>query len=248
MLYTFLKNLKKKIPIFFIYRRTINVYLGIFFIEKIQSIGKRIVTEACDITFDDKNGEHFSFHYDALFISTKHDIAILELWTDSNNSIPAPFSLADLYTPTDRLYVLGHPAGRELIIDPSCKIFCDEKDLNNTIEKGIKLFTSLGEKRSDVKDEYCECKISQNHIFFHCSESTAHGASGSPLIRIVGEKPEVIGILLKGYPKLYYNKFSQNKKVNKHPDVLIESGVSMEMVKNLLDEHQLNELADVMFK
>ncbi|XP_056000881.1 uncharacterized protein LOC130048315 isoform X2 [Ostrea edulis] len=221
--------------------------------ETFKSIGKGMISDTCKMSFgyvDDKiNGTHFTFSYDAPFISKEHDIAILELLPVSDSVMPDALSLADLYTPTNHLYVLGHPAGRELIIDPSCRILNDEHQLNSAIKKGIKLFTSLGENKSKVEHEYCECKISQNHIFFHCSKNTAHGASGSPLVRIVHDKAEVIGILLKGYPKLYYNKYRQNTKVNKKPSVLIESGVSMEKVKDLLvREHKLVELADIIFK
>ncbi|XP_061179330.1 uncharacterized protein LOC133187950 [Saccostrea echinata] len=218
----------------------------------LKDIGIEMVTHSCCITFGcvgEKKGESFTFSYDAPFISTKHDVAILELTTKPGHQFPAQLNFANFNTPANRLHVVGHPGGGELIFDPSCSVISDQIKLERTKEEAIKHFIFLGKTRSQVEKEYKECKLSSNHILFHCSKSTAHGASGSPLIRIANgnRKPEVIGVLLKGYPKMYYNDFLNNEKAIEHPELLIESGITVEMLKSLLKPHELSKLAQDIF-
>ncbi|XP_056001301.1 uncharacterized protein LOC125655555 isoform X2 [Ostrea edulis] len=213
-------------------------------------IGRQIMQQ-CKIKFgyiDENEGQVFTFSYDAPFVSVKYDIAILELELDAlDRPLPPSLPLASINLP-EKLHVLGHPGGGILQFDPACDIIRDENALNKIKREAVDLFTELGEKASRVKEEYSECKLSKDHILFHCSTSTAHGASGSPLIQIIGENPIVIGILLKGYPKIYYNKYRDNKSVNQqHPGLLIESGISMKMLKDLLIEQNLTELANKLF-
>ncbi|XP_061178838.1 uncharacterized protein LOC133187466 isoform X1 [Saccostrea echinata] len=218
----------------------------------LKHIGEEMIKHNCSITFGyvgEERGNTFSFGYDAPFISTKHDIAILELNKDSNFPFPAKLNVAEVNIQIERLHVLGHPEGNELTFDPSCSVICNQSDLDRTKERAIEHFTSLGEEKSNVEKEYKECEISSDHILFHCSEGTAHGASGSPLFPLAkkNRKLEVIGMLLKGYPKLYYNKYRNIDKANKHPELLIESGITVEMLKSLLKQHKLFELANDIF-
>jgi hypothetical protein len=82
------------------------------------------------------------------------------------------------------------------------------------------------------------------------SKSTAHGASGSPLIvvnDILSRNEKTVqakGMLLRGFPPAYYNKSTEEEVP---PDVLIESGISMEKIKSLLEEHSLHDLANDLF-
>jgi hypothetical protein len=213
------------------------------------NIGRQMM-QKCKIKFeyvDETKGSVFQFSYDAPFISVKHDIAILELTSDeSDRPLPPPLTLASISLPGE-LHILGHPGGAPLKFDPACDIIREESVLLNIKREAMDLFTGLGEKSSRVENEYSECKLSEDHILFHCSTSTAHGASGSPLIQIMDETPTVIGILLKGYPKMYYNKYRNNKTVNERPELLIESGISMKMLKDLLIGHNSKELAKDLF-
>ncbi|XP_062597412.1 uncharacterized protein LOC134258837 isoform X2 [Saccostrea cucullata] len=220
--------------------------------KKLKAVGIDMVTHSCRITFGcvgEKRGDTFTFSYDALFISKQHDVAILELTNKTGQPYPAKLNFVNFNLPMDRLHVLGHPNGGELIFDPSCSIISDQEKLKETKDEAITLFTSHGKTKSQVEKEYKECKLSPNHILFHCSKSTAHGASGSPLLQIAKStrKPVIIGMLLKGYPKMYYNEFRNNEKVNKRPELLIESGIAVETLKTLFKQHELSYLVNDIF-
>ncbi|XP_061194804.1 uncharacterized protein LOC133202965 [Saccostrea echinata] len=209
-------------------------------------IADEMITKSSLIKFGFVDGKSdtksvLGFSYDVAFVSQKHDVVILELNEDTN--LPPPLILKDTNIPGVKLHVIGHPKGIELQHDPGCKIIEDQAELTELVNKGIDFFTGLGYKIDQVKEDYAPCVLSSDHILFHCSESTAHGASGSPLI-VIKEKPQVTGMLLKGHPHLYYN-YSSGKE--DHPELLVESGISMEKVHSLLIEHSLIQLAEELF-
>lgn len=221
------------------------------FPEILEHIGTESINDEFQIKFgfvrDNPDSINSNFSYEVAFASPSHDVVILELIQD--NKLPDPIHLKDTNIPSAKLHVLGHPNGVELQHDPGCVIIKDEEELDELVEQGISFFTSQGYTESKVKEDYAPCILSPDHILFHCSKSTAHGASGSPLIVIIKDKPQVIGMLLRGHPKLYYNyRNNHDKETKDRAYLLVELGISMEKVRSLLIHHSLNELADDLFK
>lgn len=220
------------------------------FPDKLVHIGTESITDEFQIKFgfvrDNPDSINSNFSYEVAFASPSHDVVILELIQD--NKLPDPIHLKDTNIPSAKLHVLGHPNGVELQHDPGCIIIKDEEELDELVEQGISFFTNQGYAESKVKEDYAPCILSPDHILFHCSKSTAHGASGSPLI-VIKDKPQVIGMLLRGHPKLYYNyRNNHDKETKDRAYLLVELGISMEKVRSLLIHHSLNELADDLFK
>lgn len=209
-------------------------------------IGKQFITNHVQIKFGFVRDCDYSSlaqcSYEVAFASPSHDVVILELIEDTN--LPNPFHLKTINAAATKLHLIGHPGGRKLEHDPACKIFKDQEELENLVKKGISFFLTHSNGRftkDQVEKDYEPCVLSPDHLLFHCSESITHGASGSPLIVIINEKEaQVIGMLLRGHPKFYYN---YDKRNGDRPDLLVESGISMEKVRSLLVDHSLHDLA-----
>jgi hypothetical protein len=231
------------------------MFITFFFIstDALKQIGNQMITNSCRIYFgfkdDMQNIPALTFSYDVAFASPKHDVVILELAEDQK-MLPEPLQLTNINIPCGKLHVIGHPARMKLRHDPGCKVINDQEELTKVVKKGIDYFSGQGSNRQEVQDDYSHCKLSDDRILFHCSKSTAHGASGSPLI-VVNDIPsrnektvQATGMLLRGFPPAYYNKSTEEEAP---PDVLIESGISMEKIKSLLEEHSLHRLANELF-
>lgn len=210
-----------------------------------------MITDCSGICFgykDEKPEALRMFSYDVAFASPPHDVVILEL-TDSRD-VPKPLLLTDIFIPGGKLHVIGHPNGIKLQHDPGCKVIEDEEELSDIVNRGIHFFTQEGLNERQVRMDYSPCVLSEDRILFHCSKTTAHGASGSPLIVIKDMPPSnkktalVTGMLLRGHPGLYYNR-SKGKEVP--TELLLETGISMEKISSLLSEHSLQQLADELF-
>lgn len=215
--------------------------------KELIEIGKQFITNHVHIKFgfvrDCEYSSLAQCSYEVAFVSPSHDVVILELIEDTN--LPNPFHLKTINAAATKLHLIGHPGGRKLEHDPACKIIKDQKELENLVKEGISFFTSRGCKEDQVKEDYKPCILSPDHLLFHCSESITHGASGSPLIVIINEKEaQVIGMLLRGHPKFYYN---YDKRNGVRLDLLVESGISMEKVNSLLICHSLHDLAANLF-
>ena len=229
---------------------TININL-LLPTEKLREIGLKSISRNLEIRFsflgnkDDKEIPSDMFSYDVAFASPLCDVVILELL--GNEDLPKPISLnrTNLSRIQEKLHIIGHPNGMELQHDPGCKIIKKKEELNELVKEGIEFFSSQGYDKTEVEEDYKPCVISPDHILFHCSQSIAHGASGSPLIVISDDQPQVTGMLLRGHPKLYYNY--KKGKDKERPDLLVESGISMEKVHSLLKEHKLDDLAADLF-
>lgn len=212
-----------------------------------MEIGKQTITDLVQIKFgfvrDNEYRSLAQCSYDVAFASPSHDVVILELIEDTN--LPNPFHLKSINAAATKLHLIGHPGGGKLEHDPACKIIKDQKELENLVKEGISFFTSRGYREDQVKEDYKPCVLSPDRLFFHCSKSITHGASGSPLIVIINEKEaQVIGMLLRGHPKFYYN---YDKRNDDRPDLLVESGISMEKVRSLLVHHSLHDLVANIF-
>ncbi|XP_061191648.1 uncharacterized protein LOC133199838 [Saccostrea echinata] len=175
------------------------------------------------------------------FASQHHDIVILEL--SQENNLPPPLILKDTNIPGVKFHLVGNSEGIKLQHVPGCQIIEDQAELTDIVNRGIDFFTGLGYEREQVELDYATCVLSPDHILFHSPMNIVHGASSSPLI-VIKEKPQVIGMLLRGYPKLYFN---DSRCIGAHPELLIESGISMEKVHSLLKEHSLIQLAEDLF-
>ncbi|XP_048732973.2 uncharacterized protein LOC125649466 isoform X2 [Ostrea edulis] len=210
----------------------------------LEKIGEEMIKDTCHIKFGFVGGDSetvLRFSCDVAFASPEHDVVILEL-ADQPKTLPRPLIMKDTNIPNAKLHIIGHPKGIELQHDPGCKTIENQAELTELVNKGISFFTSQGYNSDQVMADYAPCVLSPDHILFHCSESTAHGASGSPLI-VIKDIPKVTGMLLRGHPHLYYNY----SKGEDRPDLLVESGISMEKIKSLLVEHSLHHLVDDLF-
>ncbi|XP_078339460.1 uncharacterized protein LOC111108810 isoform X4 [Crassostrea virginica] len=220
--------------------------------EKLREIGLKSISCNLEIRFSflgnkhDKEIHSDMISYDVAFASPFCDVVILEL-LGNEEDLPKPISLyrTNSSTTQEKLHIIGHPNGWELQHDPGCKIIKKKEELNELVKGGIEFFSSQGYDKTEVEEDYKPCVISPDHILFHCSQSTAHGSSGSPLIVISDDQPQVTGMLLRGHPKLYYNY--KKGKDKERPDLLVESGISIEKVHSLLKEHKLDDLAADLF-
>lgn len=222
-------------------------FIFVFSTDDLMEIGKQSITDRVQIKFGFVRDNEYSFlarcSYDVAFASPSNDVVILELIEDTN--LPNQFHLKTINAAATKLHLIGHPGGRKLEHDPACKIIKDQKELEKLKETGISFFTTKGYTKDQVEKDYEPCILSSDRLFFHCSKSVAHGASGSPLIVIINEKEaQVIGMLLRGHPKFYYNYDKDN---GDRPDLLVESGISMEKVRSLLDHQTLQELTVNLF-
>eukprot|EP00105_Crassostrea_gigas_P034576 XP_019918724.1 PREDICTED: uncharacterized protein LOC105318198 [Crassostrea gigas] len=222
-------------------------FVGPSKMNDLMEIGKQSITDRVQIKFGFVRDNEYSFlarcSYDVAFASPSNDVVILELIEDTN--LPNQFHLKTINAAATKLHLIGHPGGRKLEHDPACKIIKDQKELEKLKETGISFFTTKGYTKDQVEKDYEPCILSSDRLFFHCSKSVAHGASGSPLIVIINEKEaQVIGMLLRGHPKFYYNYDKDN---GDRPDLLVESGISMEKVRSLLDHQTLQELTVNLF-
>jgi hypothetical protein len=210
-----------------------------------MKLGQEMISGSCKITFgyvgDGDTETVFRFSYDVAFASPDDDVVILEL-SDQTQNLPQPLILKDTNIPSSQLHIIGHPKGLELQHDPRCHVINNQEELTKLVNDGIKFFTKKGYERDGVKEDYLSCSQSQDHVLFHCSISTTHGASGSPLI-VIKDVPKVTGMLLQGHPKVYYNCNESDVP----PDILVECGISTEKVKSLLLNYSLKELADDLF-
>lgn len=219
----------------------------VFFTDELMEIGKQTITNLVQIKFgfvrDNEYSSLAKCSYEVAFASPSHDVVILELIEDTN--LPNPFHLKTINAAATKLHLIGHPGGRKLEHDPACEIIKDQEELEDLVKEGILFFTSRGYGKDQVKEDYKPCILSPDHLLFHCSKSITHGASGSPLIVIINEEEaQVIGMLLRGHPKFYYN---YDKRNGDRPDLLVESGISMEKVRSLLVDHSLHDLAANLF-
>lgn len=210
-------------------------------------IGKQSITKRVEIKFkfvkDNDPVILGQCSYDVAFASPSHDIVILELI--GYTRLPNPFHLKSINAAATKLHLFGHPGGKKLRHDPACKIIKDQEELENLVKEGILFFTKSGYQKEQVEKDYNSCVLSKDRIFFHCSKSISHGASGSPLVVINNEKEvHVIGMLLKGHPEYCYNNKTD---MDDRPELLLESGISMEKVCSLLNHPSLQELAVDLF-
>ncbi|XP_062579488.1 uncharacterized protein LOC134241466 [Saccostrea cucullata] len=176
-------------------------------------------------------GRIVKFKPDIAFASPEYDVLVLEL-EDHKFELKC-LGLVEDNACNEKLHVFGHPSGKPLQHDPACTILKEDTDLSELKKEGIAFFKkeckSLEEK--DIEESYSPCVISKDKILFHSSCSTAHGASGAPLIIVCNGSPKVYGMLLCGHPGVFYNYFNGRLK---RLDLLVESGISMKKVRSLL--------------
>ncbi|XP_062616710.1 uncharacterized protein LOC134278408 [Saccostrea cucullata] len=216
--------------------------------ELLLQAAKEMITDSCHIKMEFTKitgGTFFKFSHDPVaFASKKDDVLILEL--DDNQTLSAPLRLTEYCIPEAKLHVFGHPDNKILQHDRDCRIIEDRAELAEVVKEGISFFTEKGFDSEVVKEDYSPCKLSRNHILFHCSESIAHGASGAPLV-VVTDIARVFGMLQTGHPKLYYNNHCKAKPLDGRPELLLEYGISMKKVKTLLESNSLFQLSNDLF-
>ncbi|XP_061189390.1 uncharacterized protein LOC133197397 [Saccostrea echinata] len=172
---------------------------------------------------------------DIPFYSSSDDIAILEVdWTN----LPKPFNLQRSNIPPKSVHIIGYPASHksEQILDPHCPLI-SLAEAQSTCQRAVDWWKKEypTENVDDFRNAYSSAFTGQGKIQFHCSESTAHGASGSPgLIQMHEEKPVVSLMLQQGFPSFVYEQKHQELLKTVPKQFLIESGISMSRVYEIL--------------
>ena len=180
----------------------------------------------------------FLFHYDIAYGSCKDDVAILELKRSDENSPPFPkrFLLETVDADDRKFYIFCHPRGEVLQVDPDCRRLKDEEVKNIMKAKDAFWSKHSDYSREQIAESYTACQ-DENSFLFHVSDSTNHGASGSPGVH-ANEKsqPAVWLMYLCGYPKFFYVDYVvEGKKAPENVnDYLLECGIPMKKIEDLL--------------
>ena len=241
------------------------VYYWYFFIENLQLfVGKQMMSSDCIAHFsyiqeqlvgNAQDRFKYTFHYDIPFGSSQDDVIVLELVhldDKSKTQFPKRFWM-DTTNEADReFFLFGHPNAKVLQVDPLCKQMTKE-DLEKLDEDKYS-FWSKEDDRYNVKfidESYPRPESFDKYSFFNVSESTCHGASGSPGIHPEENKHPAVSLMLQGgYPKFFYADYVVGRKsppatVNSY---IFEYGISMKKVSKLLKEAKMDTLHKDLFK
>ncbi|XP_061193196.1 uncharacterized protein LOC133201401 [Saccostrea echinata] len=181
-----------------------------------------------------EEGIKYPVKFDIPFYSKTEDIAILEVDPTNLPRLPIAFALERSIIAPESIHIVGYPAshGRKQIFDPKCPLIL-EMEARTTLEQWKVMYPW-----EDFQNfsRACDSAFSgKEKVLFHCSESTAHGASGSPgLILSDGDKPKVYLMLQEGFPSFMYGNNCQVDIKTVPKELLIESGISMSRVYSLL--------------
>ena len=134
--------------------------------------------------------------------------------------------------------IFCHPGGKVLKVDEHCKPLSKEEERKIMNDKYRYWKSAFGIDKEKVDAGYAKCESSDSKFLFHVSESTNHGASGSPGIFADDTHPFVLLMFLGGFPKFFYSLFLVDGKDAPDLDVqyLIEYGIPMKKVSKLLQE------------
>ncbi|XP_062619848.1 uncharacterized protein LOC134281398 [Saccostrea cucullata] len=223
-----------------------------FSLAKVQA-SKEITQNRMSVVFGRLSEQEDVLPYplklDVPFYSSSDDVAILEVdWT----SLPKPFSLQRSNTPPKSVHIIGYPDSHksEQILDPHCPLI-SLAEAKSTCQRAVDWWRNAypRENVEDFRNAYGSAFRGKGKVLFHCSESTAHGASGSPgLIQMHEEKPVVCLMLQQGFPSFVYEQEHQDLLKTVPKQFLIESGISMSRVYEILsDKPHLQTLRNNIF-
>ena len=207
---------------------------------------ERLWSRSCSIELGKlgsiSNGTKYRFSYNLPFYDENADIIVLEL-DQSNQSFPKPFKLNRKAT-ADEVHIVGYPSShkKSVIFDPRCRVINNEDSEQKTlvdIKEALKYWekASSSKRFREIRYQYEEIDLSrhQEFPFFHCSQSTTHGASGSPGITLKTEQewPTAELIYTTAYPRAAYHEVDYSKVP---PQYLVEMGVSTGHIYSILNE------------
>ncbi|XP_062592676.1 uncharacterized protein LOC134254148 [Saccostrea cucullata] len=194
------------------------------------------------------NYEPYRLRYDIPFYSKQEedDVALLEV---NCTDLPKPFILDISRKRPENVTIIGHPAshGNEQIIDRKCPLI-SEYDAFQIYCEALSWWQSKLEN-DKIKKAYDFDKRLKVKVLFHCSESTTHGASGGPGINDLDVgSPKVYLMLQEGIPGFVHDKSIKEILRTCPKECLVESGISMSRVYELLSSiQQLKVLRDNIF-
>ena len=193
------------------------VYIYIFFLEY-TSISLEKFLENCSIELgklrETESGMTFRFEYNIPFYDVQADIIKLEL--QQGGSFPRPVKLLT-EDPINEVHILGYPSKHEknMIFDPRCRLLNSEDAITKAegyIDEAISYWKESGRvperMHKDVEGQYRRLGLrrQKQSVLFHCSNSTTHGASGSPgLTELQSDEGPITGLVyVQGCPKFVY--------------------------------------------
>ena len=185
-------------------------------------------------------GTKVSLSYNVPFYDEEADVIVLEL-TNCDPKLLRPLKLRRSPS-SDEVNIFGYPSShnKSIIIDPRCQLIKDEESIEKTktdIVEALKYWEKkLNTKRfNEVKDQYSEIDFSKHEEFpfFHCSDSTTRGASGSPGLTLKTDEnwPTVELIYTTAYPGAAYHEVDYSKIPRQY---MIEMGVSTAKIYDIL--------------
>ncbi|XP_060570599.1 uncharacterized protein LOC132728904 [Ruditapes philippinarum] len=143
----------------------------------------------------------FHIKPDVIYMNKQLDIAVLELSTAKD--LPRSLTLSKDMGKRKCVSIIGfgQPNDSRKRLDANCEVL-NINHIITTIDNYFNANPSVlqlnGLQPGGIKGEYIEL---HNTDMFPCHTSFEHGSSGAPAI----EDNEVVGILVKGIPAIYYN-------------------------------------------
>ncbi|KAK3106853.1 hypothetical protein FSP39_001276, partial [Pinctada imbricata] len=188
------------------------------------------------------------------FGSKRDDVLILELAEDRRNQqFPRSFKLQTYkLKSTDHIHIIGYPGGKVLQADLHCPLLM-RTDLETIHKEKRKYWTEIHKPKryrlgeDDIESGYKQVKERNDRDFFHASKSTTHGASGAPGFIVHKNVPVVLVMLVEGYPKFFHNLEDDDQKLT-DPKFLVEAGIPMSRISQLLSQKKLIDLKEDIFK
>jgi hypothetical protein len=143
----------------------------------------------------------FHIKPDVIYMNKQLDIAVLEL--KSLEGLPPSLKLSkDMgHVKCVNIIGFGHPTDPRKQLDANCEVLNINHiftDINNYFNANQSILKLNGLQPGGIKGEYIELHDTD---MFPCHTFFEHGSSGAPAI----EENEVVGILVKGIPAIYYN-------------------------------------------
>ncbi|XP_062611349.1 uncharacterized protein LOC134273186 [Saccostrea cucullata] len=186
---------------------------------------------------------------DIPFYSKADDVALLEV---NGGDFSCPEFILDCSNKKpNQVHIVGFPSlhNGEKIIDSKCRLIPSKESWPH-FDDAVKWWNDKfpRENQIEFKNTYETAFSGNGKVQLNCSESTTHGASGSPgLIFSDKEKPKVFLMLQEGFPSFAYSeKFKEQLKIIPKR-YLVESGISMSRVYELLSPKPLLHLRNELF-
>ena len=194
------------------------LYIMFYFFLEYTSYFLKKLMENCSIELgklrETESGMTYRFEYNIPFYDVQTDIIILEL--QQGGSFPRPLKLLT-EDPINEVHLLGYPSkhGKQMIFDTRCRLLNSNDAITKAesdIDEAISYWKESGRvpKRmhKDVEGQYRRLGLrrQKQSVLFHYSNSTTHGAAGSPgLTELQSDEGPVVGLVYhQGCQKFAY--------------------------------------------